>query len=305
MLTAYQRTRNDASLREVPNITQGGWVRLEEPTEEEIALVVKEFGLDLGLVKDALDPYEAPRFELHGGNAYIFIRYPYQENPAGTAPLLVVVTERAVLTIASGTPSFLERFASGGVKFSTTRTTKLVILFIAEISARYGASLTAIQRLVNRRKHRIEELTDADIIEFATHEGAVNAFLDALIPQGSVLAQLAQGKTVPISEEDRDILDAVALSTIQLIERGKTILKTMGNTREAYTAVSAYKLNRVIRRLTALTVLVTIPNVITGFYGMNVLLPGAGHAAAAWALLAAMLSAVALITVFFAKKGWF
>lgn len=305
MLIAYQRTVHDKALKVVSDIHTGEWIRLEQPTDTEIEDVATKLGLDATLMRDALDPFEAPRFEVDGDATYIFLRYPYSENPPGTAPFLIVVTKNAVVTVAPGTPSFLERFASGAVTFYTTQKTKLLILFIAEISARYTASMTAIQRIVNRRKQRIDEMTEDDIIEFATNEGAVNAFLDALIPQGNVLAKLAAGKTLPIFEDDRELLDDATLHTSQLIELGKSILKTMENTREAHTAISTQQLNRVIRRLTALTILVTIPNIITGFYGMNLLLPGAENNTAAWFVLGTIVVAVLGIGAFFLKKGWF
>ncbi|MEK9177124.1 MAG: magnesium transporter CorA family protein, partial [Patescibacteria group bacterium] len=292
MLSAYHRTLHDKKLRETPDIKIGEWVRLETPSETEIDEAATKLGLDASLLKDALDPFEAPRFEVRDNATYIFLRYPFSENPPGTAPLLIIVTESAIVTVALGTPSFLERFAKGDVNFYTTQKTKLLLLFIEEISTSYTAAMTGIQRLVNRRKQRIEQMTEDDIVEFATNEGAVNAFLDALIPQGNVLAKLAGGKSLPVFEGDRELLDDVILSTSQLIERGRSILKTMENTREAYTAISTQQLNRVIRRMTALTVLVTLPNILTGFYGMNLLLPGAENDLAAWWILGTIIVTV-------------
>jgi magnesium transporter len=296
---------HDKKLRETADIKVGEWIRVETPSETEIEEVAKKFELDASLLRDALDPFEAPRFEVRDNATYIFLRYPYSENPPGTAPLLIVVTGNAIVTVALGTPSFLERFAKGGVTFYTTQKTKLLLLFIEEISARYTASMTGIQRIVNRRKQRIENMSEDDIVEFAMNEGAVNAFLDALIPQGNVLAKLAGGKTLPIFEGDRELLEDVILSTSQLIERGRSILKTMENTREAYTAISTNQLNRVIRRLTALTILVAIPNIITGFYGMNLGLPGAEDPSAhLWVLGTIAVSVTALVTLFL-KNRWF
>ncbi len=305
MLTAYYRTLHDKKLRETPDIKVGEWIRVETPSETEIDEVAKKLELDASLLRDALDPFEAPRFEVRENATYIFLRYPFSENPPGTAPLLIVVTGSAIVTVALGTPSFLERFAKGGVTFYTTQKTKLLLLLIEEISACYTTSMTGIQRLVNRRKQRIEHMSEDDIIEFATNEGAVNAFLDALIPQGNVLAKLAAGKTLPVFEGDRELMDDVILSTTQLIERGRSILKTMENTREAYTAISTNQLSRVLRRLTALTVLVTIPNIITGFYGMNILLPWAENPTASLWIVGAIIVSVLGIAAFFLKNRWF
>src|SRR3989344_9522147 len=105
MLTAYQRRENDLTPRVMTDIASGEWIRLEEPTQEEIASVASAFSLDESLIHDALDPFEAPRFEEQDGNVYIFLRYPFSKEPAGTAPFLIVLTKSALVTIALGTPS--------------------------------------------------------------------------------------------------------------------------------------------------------------------------------------------------------
>lgn len=304
MLKAYQRTENDSAPREVADISSGEWVRLEEPTKDEIQEAASALGLDESLIQDALDPFEAPRFEEQDGNVYIFLRYPFSKEPAGTTPFLIVLTNTAFVTIALGTPSFLDRFASGAVSFRTDERTRLLILCIGEITARYVSAMTHIRRAVNRRKHRIDEMSEKDIVEFATHEGALNSFLDALVPQANVLAKIAAGKTFHVSPEERELTEDVILSTTQLIELGRSILKTMENTREAYTAISTQQLNRVIRVLTALTVLVTIPNVITGFYGMNIILPGQDSPFAAVLIVLGVVTAIGLIVAFFRREGW-
>ncbi len=305
MLTAYKRSRGETTLSQTADIEQGEWVRIEQPSEGEISDVAERLNLDISILKDALDPYEAPRFEVADSISYIFLRYPYSENPAGTAPLLIAVTKNSIVTIAPGTPSFMDRVASGSLDFYTTQQTKLLILFIAEITARYTTAMTSIQRSVNKLKQGIDTLSERDILEFATHEAAVNDYLDALIPQSNVLQKLSVGRTLAVQPEDRELIDDVILSTAQLVELGKSLLKTMENTRESHAAIATQRLNTVIRRLTALTVLVTIPNVITGFYGMNVLLPSAEHPNIVWFIIATITLIVSAIAAYLVWKKWF
>ncbi len=304
MFTVYQRTLHGKTLRTVPEIGVGVWVHLEKPTEEEMEKAATELSVNIDLIKDALDPYEVPRFEMDEGVAYIFLRYPAATDQEGTMPFLIAVAEKGVLTVSQEKAPFLERLTAGTIEFYTTQKTKLVLILIAEITARYTAGLTAIQRAVNRKKQRVDKMTEADILEFSAAEIATNDYLDALLPQGNALAKLSTGKTLVVFEEDRDLIDDLILSTSQLIDIGRSAMKTMENTREAYTAISAQRLNQVIKRLTALTILVTVPNVITGFYGMNLLLPGADNPFAAWLVIAATMSVVLGICLFLWWKKW-
>ncbi len=64
-------------------------------------------------------------------------------------------------------------------------------------------------------------------------------------------------------------------------------------------------LNNSIRTLTVLTILLTIPTIVSSLYGMNVPLPLAGNPLAFWMVAVAILIAVAIVTLLFKKKDWF
>jgi magnesium transporter len=199
----------------------------------------------------------------------------------------------------------LDRFQTGAVPYSTNERTRLLIQFIAEVTARYNASVTKILRAVNRRKQRIPDMDEQDTVDFAAHEVALNSFLDALVPQASVLAKIVTGKTIPITEDEREAAEDAMLSTTQLIDLSRSILETVRSIREAHNTISTQQLNKVIRQLTALTVLVTIPNVITGFYGMNIALPGADSPFAAGAIILTIGILLGVTAMLFVRNKWF
>jgi len=70
------------------------------------------------------------------------------------------------------------------------------------------------------------------------------------------------------------------LNNEQSIEACSSNIKSIINIRAAYSAISSNNLNRTIKLLTVATVLLAIPNVFFGMFGMNVDLP---FQEAAWA----------------------
>ena len=147
-------------------------------------------------------------------------------------------------------------------------------------------------------------MTSKDIVRFVSYESTVSDYLDALIPQHVVLNKIFLGKTLGIPEEDKDLAEDLILSTNQLIESGRAALRTMVNIRSTYTAISTERLNTIIRRLTALTVILTIPTVITSFYGMNVVLPGSESTLAPYAILVIIVIIVGALFFALSKNKW-
>jgi magnesium transporter len=64
------------------------------------------------------------------------------------------------------------------------------------------------------------------------------------------------------------------------------------------------RLNTIMKKLTAYTVMIAIPTAVTGFYGQNVPYPGFGHHSGFLDSLTLMVALVALLYVMFRRKGW-
>ena len=301
MLKIYQRSITYRKTREVEEFQKGAWMHLESPNESELKTAADTLKIELATLNDALDPYEAPRIEAENEGVYTFVRYPQNES---TTPLLVVVAKEGILTITQGKSPVIERFISDEIDFYTTQKARFVLLILSEINRRYTSAMVGIRKEVNRSKTRPDKMSSKDIVRFVSYESTVSDYVDALIPQQVVLNKILLGRVLDIPEDDEDLAEDLILSTNQLIDSGRAALRTMINIRSTYTAISTERLNTIIRRLTALTVLLTIPTVITSFYGMNVLLPGSEEPFAAYAILAIIVGVVAALFYLLTKNRW-
>ncbi|MBI2594807.1 MAG: magnesium transporter CorA family protein [Candidatus Colwellbacteria bacterium] len=305
MIKIYQKTIRDKSVKTLESFKVGSWIYVENPTEEEIKSLADKHSLEESLLKDALDPYEVPRIEIERKSAYVFTRVPYgEETKISTAPLLLVIGENFVLTLSALPLPFLEEFLAGKVDFSTTQKAKLFLQIFSQIVTTYNSSLNSISRQVRSFGIHLEEITNKQIAQLAGFEGILNDFLSALTPTNTILNNLLSGKFIALYEEDKDLIEDLSLGIGQLIEACKSNLKTMVNIREAYSTIITNNLNRIIRLLTALTVIIAIPTMVFSFFGMNVTLPGA-HAseAAFWILSGTGLIGILLLAVFI-KNRW-
>ena len=305
MVKIYQKTIRDKAIKEVDSFKVGSWIYIENPTEEEIKSIADKHSLDESLFKDALDLYEVPRIEFEKKTVYVFTRVPHTaEAGTATVPILIVIGENFVLTLSEKSLPFLERFLTGKIDFTTTQKTKLFLQIFSEIVATYNSSLNDISRRVRSVGIHLEEITNKDIGQLVRFEGMLNDFLSALTPTNTILGNLLSGKFIALYEEDRDLVEDLSLGIGQLVESGKANLKTMVNIREAYSTIVTNNLNRIIRLLTALTVIIAIPTMVFSFFGMNVALPYAATAGFAfWILSGTGLVAVALLLIFI-KNRW-
>jgi len=303
MVSFFYKTVKEPSLRKLDRFRAGVWVDVESPAREELFLLAG-LGLDKGLLADALDEREVPRLETKGGATYIFTRVPVEGKDAHTTPLLIAVAEKLVLTLGAGRTGALEPFRSGRARFFTTQRTKFLLQIFSAINAEFNASITEINRRVRGIKINIRKIKDEDLVHFINFEEALNDFLSALVPTSAIIRKLLAGGHITLYEEDKNMAENLFLESNQLIEFCKSTLKTIVNIRDAYSTIMTHNLNRVIKLLTALTIILTIPTIISSIFGMNVRLPLQGSPAA-FLWIMALTAAVSAFTLgVFAKKGW-
>ena len=116
---------------------------------------------------------------------------------------------------------------------------------------------------------------------------------------------LTSGKILELFEEDKDLIEDLLLNNNQLIGISKSNLKNIVNIREAYSTIMGNNLNKIIKFLTALTVVLNIPVLISGFYGMNVALPLAQSGFAFWYLVFSSVIISIILIIVFIKMDWF
>jgi magnesium transporter len=277
MIKHYYKSLRTQQIQELDEPKRGSWIYAEAPSHKELELLAETYKLELGHLEDALDEEEMPRLEKEGDHSYIFIRFAYRTADGGvaTAPLLFVFAGEILITISLVRPPFLDRFMAGKVEFATTQRAKLMLQALHLIVDQYDSFVNTTSKQIKliRSRLRGHEIRNQDFIDFVTIEDELNEFLSALQPTNATLRRLLLGRNVPLFDEDQDIIEDLLLNNEQSIEACSSNIKSIINIRAAYSSISSNNLNRTIKILTAATVLLAIPNVFFGMYGMNVDLP--------------------------------
>ncbi len=285
----------------------GVWTHVVAPTAEELDLLIHEYRLDETIIEDIKDVFEVPRFEQDGSTSYFFTRYPYdvKDVDVDTAPILIILGETFLITIAEAEDvPFLAPFRVGKREFATTQKTTLFLEFMYELVGTYERKLTRIRKRVYRDMGRVRDIGSRDIQRLVFMEQELNETMSALVPTFGWLQQLTKGNYIQMFSDDREFLDDVLIANTQLIDSTNSILKTIQNIRNASEAILTQNLNATIRRLTAFTIVLTIPTLISSVFGMNVPLPLEGNPHASLYIGGFIIVVVFVTIYFFRSNRW-
>lgn len=307
MITYYFRTLKDTELKQIEDPRNGVWVHVENPTEGELSELAGKLDLDESILEDARDFFEVPRLERSGEATYFFTRYPYNERTEDidTAPLLIVMGDTFVLTVALRPVPQFEPLIQGSIDVHTTQKTKLFIQIMELVTQSFERQLIGLRRAMHRDRAELRTIGNKEIVRFVNYEHRLNDMVSALVPTNVALLQVMNGHHFQIFADDRELMDDLRIDNEQAVDSARILLKTIQNVRSASEAILTNNLNNRIKTLTVLTILLTVPTIVSSLFGMNVPLPLADLPYAFEMVLIIVAALVAAGVWYFKKHEWF
>lgn len=277
MIKIYKKTIKEAELIEVDDFILGSWVRVVDPTPEEVKMLATRTNIPLDILEDAVDESELPRIEYEDKNLVVIIRIPV-ENDQGviSIPLTVIITDKYIVTISIKHNEIIKKFLEGKTNFFTTQKSKFMLDIFNEVVKSYDNIIKALTKKIAREKFQLDSLKNKDIVNLVQQEEVLNNFISSLVPNANVFDRILKGKYVKLYEQDEDLIEDILIDARQVIDLCNTNIKTLKNIREAYSTILTNNLNKILKFLTSITIILTLPTIIASIYGMNVRLPGSG-----------------------------
>lgn len=301
----------DNQIVSTDTFTDGIWVNLINPTEEEIMKVSNVLNVDADILKAALDEEERARIEGHKGQTLIIVDIPVvekegQRNIYTTIPLGIVLIKHIIITVCLREDTLLRDFANNKVKdFYTQYKTRFVLQILYRNATRYLQYLKHIDKTSTRIEHALHKsMRNKELIQMLTLQKSLVYFSTALKANEVVLEKLMKYEHIKNYPEDAELLEDVIIENRQAIEMANIYSSILTGTMDAFASVISNNLNIVMKFLTSVTIVMAIPTMLSGLFGMNVDLPLTGPYSF-WVIVA--ISVVASLVAGFAlyKKDMF
>ena len=303
MLQYLRSTARQLDIRSEDTLKAGTWVRSDRPNDIERQQLLS-LGIDEDILLDALDPHEVPRVETEDNWTYFITRLPDTDDDFNdfTTPILFAIGSEHTVTVSRDSlgrlwQPFIER-----TKAPTTQKTRLFMLMMEAIVRQYQTRVASINRQMRAATDDVRNLRARDIATLTEYERKLNDYLDALQPTNVAVEKLLGGRLLPLYEDDRDLVEDLSIDLEQLMGRCKSLLRTITNVRDSYRAVIDTELNETVRKLTVITLALTIPTMLAGLYGMNVNLPGEGWPFMFWVVVGVSVLSAILLSLYFLRR---
>jgi magnesium transporter len=306
MINFYYKSISDINLQKLLNFKKGCLIYCFDCDEKDLEILKKKFKLNENLLKDALDIYEIPRIEKDNNQIYLFLRLPYFEKKnIFTSVLLIVIDKYFIAFISLFKNEIIENFLIEKQKdIFTTQKNKLVIQFYYYFYNYFEKIILRINKEIRKNAFNIQEVSDNDLKRLIKLEIIFHDLIDALVSNKTVLNNILRGNILNLFPQDKELIEDLLIKMEEIEKLSKAIDRNLVNIREGYENIFTNNINQILKILTFLTILISIPTMLSSFYGMNLTLPLQDFKYTFYLIIFISLTLIVLLFLIFKYKKW-
>lgn len=307
MISFYRNIDKD-KIELIDSPQENCWIHLSQPGDGEISTIAALTGIDESTFKDALDDEESAHIENADNFMMAIIDIPKaadNNNPGiYTIPLTMIITDNYFITACSLETNVLNDFFHGRIKnIDITKKRKLMYQLIYGSFVRFLFYLKQIDRSSNQiQKSLAKSMQNKELLELLELQKSLVFFSASLSANQSVVTKLSAIYDGKLTEEEKNILDDVIIENKQAIEMCTIYREIIKNTMDTFSYVINNNQNFVMKFLTAVTIILSIPMVIAGYWGMNTAVPYEGKIYGFWIAISISVVISIIVTIIMWRK---
>ena len=272
----FYKTLN-GRIQEIEEYEVGCWVNCIAPDDEEVQYLLNFFDIPPELLRSALDEEESSHIDNEDGTTLIIIDIPVVEKVSknitySTMPIGIMITENNVITVSLRENPILSELSEGVVRnVMTSYKTHFVLHIMLRMATKYLQYLKQIDKISNRIERELRKSAkNKELNQLLDIEKSLVYFSSSLKSNEITLEKIMRGRYIKLYEEDQDLLEDVLIEIKQAVDMAAIYLNILNGTLDVFASIISNNLNVVMKILASLTLIVSVPTVISGLYGMNI-----------------------------------
>ena len=310
MISVYRD--GDDGLQATDGFPPGSWIHVEEPGEEEIERLHAELGVPRTFLAAALDPREVARTDTQRDFHLIIVRAPYdfgesERAPYRTVPLAMISGAEHFITISRHPVDFVHdlNYDYDEAELHTRRANRMILAILGVVGHWFLHYLEELDRRMDDVEDRlVDSIENSEMLELLRYEKSLIYMKTGLEWNDAMVRHLQERPHFDWSDDDRQLLRDVQIEYRQAFHMAATMQAVLGEMTDAFASLISNNLNVVMKFLAAVTIILTVPMILSSLYGMNVGLPGEGTYLAFIIIVVLSIALAVGVGWWFRRQGW-
>ncbi len=269
MINIYYTDTDNNKTEMIKEYKKGSWINMVSPTEQEIEDVCKKLNIQDDFIRYSLDAEEKARIDIEDDGTMLFIVYT-------TMPIgMIIVRDDYFITVSLKNNSIIKELKNKINKSIVTyKKSRLIFQILYQNAATFLNLLKKINKETEIAENVLKKsMKNKELLKLLSLEKSLVYFTTSLKANEVVMEKTLRGKIIKLYEEDEDILEDAIIENKQAIEMSKIYSDILNGTMDAYASIISNNLNGVMKFLTSITIILSIPTMVASFWGMNVKVP--------------------------------
>lgn len=268
------------------------WIEIIKPNESEIKSILQEYKIPDDYISDINDPYEIPRTEgLTDKNPDLFVlNYPVkvEGDKFVTRPISIIIVSNKIITVRSeDSKIFGNIFNKNNFNNKEMKNTEKLLMELAwTISKNYIEDVKNLNLKITDLEQKLRKSTKTDLLyEMIDIQKSLINFETSTRENAPVIESIFKLEENPDNSFKNQLLKDLQKENKQariMIEKSSNYLEKLS---DLYSNVLSNNMNIIMKVLTSASIVMTVPTIIGGLWGMNTKLPFENHPYAFWILL--------------------
>ncbi len=271
----------NGEVRETDSIDDSCWVNIYPPYEHgTLDALSKELDIPLDFITDSLDVDERSRFERDENSTLILVNSPVLNDEGKdseaiyiTLPIGIILTGSHIVTVCAYENPVIDKFLENKVKNFNPADMQMFVLQIFEQNV--FRFLECLKKLNLKRNLIEQELYNSsrssELQQLLRIEKSLVYFVSSLSTNELLKMKIKRTDLLKIGSDNNyaELFEDVIIDNSQALEMSNVYTHILSGTMEAYASIISNNLNIIIHRLTIITIILLVPSMVAGFYGMN------------------------------------
>ncbi|KRL10035.1 magnesium transporter CorA family protein [Schleiferilactobacillus perolens] len=248
----------------------------------------RTYGISNEAMGYALDADEQPHVEYDNSTETFLLIYnvlrsePKDDQP--DAPLTFLIKNGHLLVITTkATAHLTKRLRTILTSLADATPFKALFACLVPLTDRFSPMLRQLDADRRRIAARLHERTNKKALLHLSDLTLRANYLARAAKQNTIVLQQAYAHRQEFSTSEQEQLADVIIEADQVLGMAQVSAETLEHLTDTYNNILNNNLNDTMKFMTVWSLLLTVPTIVTGFYGMNVALP-AQHSPMGWVI---------------------
>lgn len=313
MISIHKTNIKTGLLEKCSQIEKNCWINIISPTEEELNEVVAKTGVQHDFLLGTLDISERAHIDKDDDQILITVDAPFVEKHNGnnvytTMPLgMISVRDDFFITISTASMDFLNNMQQQKQRdlIYTSMKSRLIFQILYRIAQEYLRYLNTINREIDTFEDTMKHsMKNKELVKLLDYQKSMIYFSTSIKSNQAVIEKLKRGNIVKLYEEDDDRLDDTMIENRQAMEMVQIYSEILNGMMDIFATIVSNNLNIVMKFLAAVTIIISVPTMISSFLGMNVEFPfNTGTVITFYAIMGVAIILTLVIALIFKRKN--